>query len=117
MMLNIMKSIQEKAPVIKKENRQDLREAEKKFHGPKTGVHGEHCVTERGEGGWKCTRCERFTTTHMGWKRLVRTKCLATRKTNRTKWRANSTAGNGCREQRVRRRREYSRLTTSPSNS
>eukprot|EP00972_Heterocapsa_arctica_P007030 1027323-Heterocapsa_arctica.AAC.1 len=34
-MLNIMKSIQEKAPVRKKEDRQELREAEKKFHGQK----------------------------------------------------------------------------------
>eukprot|EP00972_Heterocapsa_arctica_P099743 14715895-Heterocapsa_arctica.AAC.1 len=30
-----------------------------------------------------------FTTTHMGWKRLVRTKCQAKKKTDRTRWRAN----------------------------
>eukprot|EP00972_Heterocapsa_arctica_P033170 4880329-Heterocapsa_arctica.AAC.1 len=54
MMLDIMKNIQEKVPVRKKEDRQECREAEKKFHGPKTGVHGEHCFAERGEGGWKC---------------------------------------------------------------
>eukprot|EP00972_Heterocapsa_arctica_P050121 7370990-Heterocapsa_arctica.AAC.1 len=65
-----MKSIQEKAPVRKKEDGQERQEAERKFHGPKTGLHGEHCFAERGEGGWKCINCERFTTSHMGWKRL-----------------------------------------------
>eukprot|EP00972_Heterocapsa_arctica_P020444 3015582-Heterocapsa_arctica.AAC.1 len=84
-----MKSIQEKAPVRKKEDRQERQEPEKKFHGPKTGVHGEHCFAERGEGGWKCIKCERFTTSHMGWKRLVRTKCIVRKKTDRTKWKAN----------------------------
>eukprot|EP00972_Heterocapsa_arctica_P080367 11844089-Heterocapsa_arctica.AAC.1 len=73
MMLNIMKSIQEKAPVRKKEERQDGVDPQQTYHGPKTGVHGEHCLTDRQEGGWKCLRCEHFTTTHMGWKRLVRT--------------------------------------------
>eukprot|EP00972_Heterocapsa_arctica_P098743 14571683-Heterocapsa_arctica.AAC.1 len=65
-----MKSIQEKAPVRKKEDRQEGVDPQEKYHGPKTGVHGEHCLTERQEGGWKCLRCERFTTTHMGWRRL-----------------------------------------------
>eukprot|EP00972_Heterocapsa_arctica_P097225 14344229-Heterocapsa_arctica.AAC.1 len=37
MLLDIMKSIHEKAPVRKKEDRQERQEAEKKFHGPKTG--------------------------------------------------------------------------------
>eukprot|EP00972_Heterocapsa_arctica_P075357 11116856-Heterocapsa_arctica.AAC.1 len=77
MMFNIMKSIQEKAPVINKEERQEGADPEQKYHGPKTGVHGEHCFAVRPEGGWKCLRFERFTTTHMGWKRLVRTKCQA----------------------------------------
>eukprot|EP00972_Heterocapsa_arctica_P114398 16442242-Heterocapsa_arctica.AAC.1 len=53
MLLDIMKNIQDKAPVRKKKDRQERQEAEKKFHGPKTGVHGEHCFTEREEGGWK----------------------------------------------------------------
>eukprot|EP00972_Heterocapsa_arctica_P045531 6722123-Heterocapsa_arctica.AAC.1 len=70
MLLDIMKSIQEKAPARKKADRQERQEAEKNSHGPETGVHGERCFAERGEGGWKCIRCERFTTTHMGWKRL-----------------------------------------------
>eukprot|EP00972_Heterocapsa_arctica_P105000 15472499-Heterocapsa_arctica.AAC.1 len=67
MMLNIMKSIPEKAPVREKEDRQERREAEKKFHGPKTGVHGEHCFAERGEGGWKCIRCPQPTWDGRGW--------------------------------------------------
>eukprot|EP00972_Heterocapsa_arctica_P039725 5854315-Heterocapsa_arctica.AAC.1 len=58
MMLNIMKSIQEKAPARKKEERQEGADPEQKYHGPKTRVHGEHCFGERPEGGWKCLRCE-----------------------------------------------------------
>eukprot|EP00972_Heterocapsa_arctica_P027812 4090987-Heterocapsa_arctica.AAC.1 len=42
MLLDIMKSVHEQAPVRKKEDRQERQRAEKKFHGPKTGVHGEH---------------------------------------------------------------------------
>eukprot|EP00972_Heterocapsa_arctica_P018310 2704739-Heterocapsa_arctica.AAC.1 len=37
MMLNIMKSIQEKAPVRKKEEKQDGVDPQQKYHGPKTG--------------------------------------------------------------------------------
>eukprot|EP00972_Heterocapsa_arctica_P054290 8001970-Heterocapsa_arctica.AAC.1 len=70
MLLDIMKSVHEMAPVRKKEDRQERQEAEKKPHGPKTGVHGEHCFADRTEGGWKCTKCARFTISHMGWKRL-----------------------------------------------
>eukprot|EP00972_Heterocapsa_arctica_P109795 16165244-Heterocapsa_arctica.AAC.1 len=84
-----MKSVHEKAPVREKEDRQERPWAEKKFHGPKTGVHGEHCFADRNEGGWKCTNCARFTTSHMGWKRLVRAKCTVRRKTDRAKWKAN----------------------------
>eukprot|EP00972_Heterocapsa_arctica_P037781 5562621-Heterocapsa_arctica.AAC.1 len=83
-----MKRVHEKTPARKKEDKQERQEAEKKFHGPKTGQHGEHCFTKREEGGWKCIRCARFSTTHLGWKRLVRTKCRAKAKTNRTKWKA-----------------------------
>eukprot|EP00972_Heterocapsa_arctica_P060444 8913619-Heterocapsa_arctica.AAC.1 len=36
MILDIMKSVHEQAPVRKKEDRQERQEAEKKFHGPKT---------------------------------------------------------------------------------
>eukprot|EP00972_Heterocapsa_arctica_P082799 12202297-Heterocapsa_arctica.AAC.1 len=55
-----MKSTHEKAPVRKKEDRQERQEAHNKIHGPKTGVHGEHCSTDRTEGGWKCTKCTRL---------------------------------------------------------
>eukprot|EP00972_Heterocapsa_arctica_P011736 1718429-Heterocapsa_arctica.AAC.1 len=57
MLLNIMKNVHEQASVRKKEDRQERQEAEKKYHGPKTGVHGEHCFANRLEGGWKCTKC------------------------------------------------------------
>eukprot|EP00972_Heterocapsa_arctica_P059366 8754793-Heterocapsa_arctica.AAC.1 len=70
MLLDIMKNVQDEAPVRKKEDRQERQEADNKFHGPKTGVHGEDCFADRAEGGWKCIKCARFTTSHMGWKRL-----------------------------------------------
>jgi hypothetical protein len=88
MLLDIMKSTHEKAPVRKKEDRHERQEAQKKIHGPKTGVHGEHCFTDKVEGAWNCTKCGRFTTAHMGWKRLLRGKCRVRAKADRAKWKA-----------------------------
>eukprot|EP00972_Heterocapsa_arctica_P087208 12859055-Heterocapsa_arctica.AAC.1 len=53
MLLKIMKNVHEKTPARKKEDKQKRQEVEKKFHGPKTGPHGEHNCVEREEGGWK----------------------------------------------------------------
>eukprot|EP00972_Heterocapsa_arctica_P002400 347800-Heterocapsa_arctica.AAC.1 len=61
-------------------------EAVKKFHGPKTGAHGEHNFVHRDEGGWNCSRCSKFSTTHLGWRRLVRGHCIVKAKTSRVKW-------------------------------
>eukprot|EP00972_Heterocapsa_arctica_P018433 2722507-Heterocapsa_arctica.AAC.1 len=88
MMLNIMKSVHDKAPVRKKEEKEENNNPRDKFFGPKTGQHGEHTLEDREEGGWKCTKCKRFATSHLGWRRLVRTKCVVRKKTDRTKWKA-----------------------------
>eukprot|EP00972_Heterocapsa_arctica_P083426 12293460-Heterocapsa_arctica.AAC.1 len=71
MMLDIMKGVHDKAPVRKKDD--DHRRAEERqrcFHGPKTGQQGSHDFEVRMEGGWKCRVCSKYTTTHMGWRRL-----------------------------------------------
>eukprot|EP00972_Heterocapsa_arctica_P050280 7394088-Heterocapsa_arctica.AAC.1 len=68
-----MKKVHDKAPVRKKEDKRRLQEEQRKYHGPKTGPHGEHNVVDKEGGGWICNRCEKFSTTYLGWKRLVRT--------------------------------------------
>eukprot|EP00972_Heterocapsa_arctica_P008111 1185834-Heterocapsa_arctica.AAC.1 len=47
MMLGVMKNVQEKTPVRKKEEKQRQAEVQRKYHGPKTGPHGEHNFVER----------------------------------------------------------------------
>eukprot|EP00972_Heterocapsa_arctica_P034987 5149995-Heterocapsa_arctica.AAC.1 len=42
MLLNVMKHVHEKTSVRKKEDKQKQQEVQTKFHGPKTGPHGEH---------------------------------------------------------------------------
>eukprot|EP00972_Heterocapsa_arctica_P078912 11637019-Heterocapsa_arctica.AAC.1 len=42
MMLGVMKNVQEKTPVRKKEDKLRQAEVQRKYHGPKTGPHGEH---------------------------------------------------------------------------
>eukprot|EP00972_Heterocapsa_arctica_P077285 11399558-Heterocapsa_arctica.AAC.1 len=68
MMLGVMKNVQEKTPVRKKEDKQRQAEVQMKYHGPKTGPHGEHNFAEKESGSWKCTRCAKFSTTYPGWK-------------------------------------------------
>eukprot|EP00972_Heterocapsa_arctica_P039639 5842211-Heterocapsa_arctica.AAC.1 len=65
-----MKNVQEKTPVRKKEEKQRQEEVQRKYHGPKTGPHGEHSFVDKEGGEWKCTRCAKFSTTYLGWKRL-----------------------------------------------
>eukprot|EP00972_Heterocapsa_arctica_P096434 14226629-Heterocapsa_arctica.AAC.1 len=50
MMLGVMKNVQEKTPVRKKEERQRQEEVQRKYHEPKTGPHGEHNFVDK-EGG------------------------------------------------------------------
>eukprot|EP00972_Heterocapsa_arctica_P053775 7920808-Heterocapsa_arctica.AAC.1 len=86
MMMSIMGEVHDKAPVRKKEEKQVQEEAQRKFQGPKTGPHGEHIFVDKEGGGWQCTKCCKFSTTRLGWKRLVRRPCLAKKKTSRVKW-------------------------------
>ena len=86
MMLNVMEHVHDKAPPRKKEEKLSQEEAQRKFQGPKTGPHGEHEFIAKEGGGWQCTKCTKFSTTQLGWKRLVRKPCQAKKKTNRAKW-------------------------------
>eukprot|EP00972_Heterocapsa_arctica_P013010 1911321-Heterocapsa_arctica.AAC.1 len=65
-----MEHVHDKAPARKKEDKQAQKEAQRKFQGPKTGPHGEHQFVDKEGGGWQCTTCGKFSTTHLGWKRL-----------------------------------------------
>eukprot|EP00972_Heterocapsa_arctica_P084099 12390122-Heterocapsa_arctica.AAC.1 len=87
MLLDIMKGVRDKAPARKKEDKQENAEnCQKCFHGPKTGVHGAHTLVAREDGGWKCETCNKYTTMHMGWRRLVRSPCTTRAKASRAKW-------------------------------
>ena len=86
MMLSIMEHVHDKAPPRKKEDKATQAVERKKFQGPKTGPHGEHDFEAKEEGGWQCTKCKKFTTSHEGWKRLVRRPCQAKKKTCRARW-------------------------------
>ena len=81
-----MGRVHDKAPPRKKEDKPTQAEAQRKFQGPKTGPHGEHVFVPKEGGGWACTKCAKFSTTHLGWKRLVRRPCQAKEKTNRLRW-------------------------------
>eukprot|EP00972_Heterocapsa_arctica_P041043 6049843-Heterocapsa_arctica.AAC.1 len=70
MMLAIMERVHDKAPPRKKEEKSTQAEAQRKFQGPKTGPHGEHDFAPKEGGGWVCTKCAKFSTTHLGWKRI-----------------------------------------------
>eukprot|EP00972_Heterocapsa_arctica_P095257 14047966-Heterocapsa_arctica.AAC.1 len=78
-----MNSGHDKAPVRKKEDRKEGTEGGNKFHGPKTGVRGAHNLAHRDAGGWKCTRCSKYTATRLGWRRLVRGRCIMRAKASR----------------------------------
>eukprot|EP00972_Heterocapsa_arctica_P062384 9196381-Heterocapsa_arctica.AAC.1 len=65
-----MENVHDKAPVRKKEEKQKQEEVQRKYQGPKTGPHGEHNFVDKKAGGWRCTRCEKYSTTYLGWKRL-----------------------------------------------
>eukprot|EP00972_Heterocapsa_arctica_P027757 4081583-Heterocapsa_arctica.AAC.1 len=86
MMLDVMSHVHDKAPVRKKEEKHAHKEVQRKFQGPKTGKHGEHELIDKEGGGWHCTKCHKFSTTYLGWKRLIRRLCLAKKKTSRVKW-------------------------------
>ena len=86
MMLSIMEHVHDKAPPRKKEEKPSQEATRKKFQGPKTGPHGDHNFIDNGAAGWTCTICNKSTTTHPGWKRLVRRPCQAKKKTCRRKW-------------------------------
>eukprot|EP00972_Heterocapsa_arctica_P113366 16436746-Heterocapsa_arctica.AAC.1 len=89
MFLDIMKEVHDKAPARKEEDKQDgAEEGRKRFHGPKIGVHGAHDFVHRAEGRWKCKTCSKYTTTHLGWRRLVRAPCRVRAKASRAKWKA-----------------------------
>eukprot|EP00972_Heterocapsa_arctica_P061972 9136579-Heterocapsa_arctica.AAC.1 len=70
MMLKVMENVHDKAPVRKKEEKQAQVEAQRKFQGPKTGPHGEHQIVDKEGGGCQCSKCSKFSTTYLGWKRL-----------------------------------------------
>eukprot|EP00972_Heterocapsa_arctica_P036963 5441613-Heterocapsa_arctica.AAC.1 len=53
LILNVMKNFHEKTPVREKEDKQRQQDVRRKFHGPKTGPHGEHNSVAKEEGGWK----------------------------------------------------------------
>eukprot|EP00972_Heterocapsa_arctica_P017730 2620816-Heterocapsa_arctica.AAC.1 len=65
-----MEHVHDKAPPRKKEEKLSQEEAQRKFQGPKTGRHGEHEFIIKEGGGWQCIKCTKFSTTHLGWKRL-----------------------------------------------
>eukprot|EP00972_Heterocapsa_arctica_P097298 14354779-Heterocapsa_arctica.AAC.1 len=81
--MSIKERVHDKVPPRKKEDKVSQEEAQRKFQGPKTGPHGEHNFISKEGGGWLCTKCAKFSTTHLGWKRLVRRPCQAKKKTNR----------------------------------
>eukprot|EP00972_Heterocapsa_arctica_P052160 7672053-Heterocapsa_arctica.AAC.1 len=56
MMLKVIGNVHDKAPVRKKEEKQQQEEVQRKFQGPKTGPHGEHNFVDKEGGGWKCSR-------------------------------------------------------------
>eukprot|EP00972_Heterocapsa_arctica_P064967 9591147-Heterocapsa_arctica.AAC.1 len=70
MMLGVMENVQEKTLARKREEKQRQEEVQRKYHGPETGPHGEHNFVDKEGGGWNCTRCVKFSTTYLGWKRL-----------------------------------------------
>eukprot|EP00972_Heterocapsa_arctica_P058761 8662861-Heterocapsa_arctica.AAC.1 len=78
-----MGHVHDKAPPRKKEEQLSQEEVQRKFQGPKTGPHGEHVFIDKEGGGWQWTQCNKFSTTHLGWKRLVRRLCQAKKKTSR----------------------------------
>eukprot|EP00972_Heterocapsa_arctica_P011980 1756173-Heterocapsa_arctica.AAC.1 len=85
MMLEIMKGVHDKAPVREKEDRHKTNEGRQRWlHGPKTGIHGPHNLVDREAGGLTSGRCHNYTTTHIGWRRLVRSPCLVKAKASRT---------------------------------
>ncbi len=86
MMLNVMGNVHDKAPVRKKDEKQQQEEVQRKFQGPKTGLHGEHDFIDKESGGWECSKCKKLSTTYLGWKRLVRSPCRIKGKANRAKW-------------------------------
>eukprot|EP00972_Heterocapsa_arctica_P103350 15228755-Heterocapsa_arctica.AAC.1 len=87
MFLDIMKEVHDKAPVRKKKDRQDgTEEGNNMFHGPKIEAHGAHDVAHRDAGGWQCKTCSKYTTTHLGWRRLVRAPCTIRAKASRANW-------------------------------
>eukprot|EP00972_Heterocapsa_arctica_P008743 1283364-Heterocapsa_arctica.AAC.1 len=78
MLLSVMKGVHDKAPARKKEEKDPHTGSRKvKLHEPKVGSHGAHFFRERQEGGWECRGCKRHSTTHQGWRRMVRTPCGA----------------------------------------
>eukprot|EP00972_Heterocapsa_arctica_P098315 14508534-Heterocapsa_arctica.AAC.1 len=83
-----MENVHDKAPVRKKEEKQVLEDIQRIFQGPKTGPHREHNFIDKEGGGWQCTECSKFSTTYLGWKRLVRSPCKTKKKTNREKWKS-----------------------------
>eukprot|EP00972_Heterocapsa_arctica_P074985 11067302-Heterocapsa_arctica.AAC.1 len=68
-----MENVHDKALVRKKEEKLVLEEIPRKVQGPKTGPHGEHNFIDKKGAGWQCTGRSKFSTTYLGWKRLVRT--------------------------------------------
>eukprot|EP00972_Heterocapsa_arctica_P017264 2550565-Heterocapsa_arctica.AAC.1 len=87
MIVEVMKGVHDKASLRKKEDMKTRTEGSQLcFHGPKTGAHGAHVFEVREEGGWKCGVCSKRTTTHMGWRRMVRTPCGTRAKASRAKW-------------------------------
>eukprot|EP00972_Heterocapsa_arctica_P094210 13894088-Heterocapsa_arctica.AAC.1 len=85
-MLSVMSNVHDKAPVRKKEEKLRQEEVQRKYQGPKTGPHGEHTFVDKEGGRWKCMTCGKFSTTYLGWKRLVRSPCRVKKMTNRAKW-------------------------------
>eukprot|EP00972_Heterocapsa_arctica_P046224 6819141-Heterocapsa_arctica.AAC.1 len=65
-------------------------EAVNQFHGPKTGVRGARNFEHRDEGGWECSRCSKFTTTRLAWRRPVRGHCVVRAKASRVNWKKSS---------------------------
>eukprot|EP00972_Heterocapsa_arctica_P021330 3141511-Heterocapsa_arctica.AAC.1 len=68
-MLDIMRRVHDKAPVIKKDDKQKKDEVRRSWlHGPKVGIHGPRCLVDREAGGWGCLECVKYITTHTGWR-------------------------------------------------
>eukprot|EP00972_Heterocapsa_arctica_P079845 11764814-Heterocapsa_arctica.AAC.1 len=84
-----MKRVHGKAPIRRKEERKAGTGGRQAwFHGPKVGIHGAHFFEDREEGGWKCRGCKRHSSTHAGWRHMVRTPCGTRAPASRVRWKA-----------------------------